>query len=170
MIYIDIDGVLADSDGLLESFDSEALKDTHRLFKTIYKFHERVFKESKPLVDLSFINDLDDFTLLTALPNKRNIDSFSSGDEETNKVMEILEQNKKDWVKEHIGDCKLVILELRADKSKYCQSCEDILIDDNKDTGKKWKAAGGKYFSSVSEFLKSTSSTTSEQSIKCNLF
>lgn len=172
MIYVDIDGVLADSDGLLETLDPQALKDTHRLFKAIYKYSDKAFKESKPLVDLSFLKDLPDFTLLTALPNSRNIDSFTVDEAETKVIMERLTNNKKEWVKNNIGDCKLIILELRTDKSKFCQSSEDILIDDNKDTGKKWKAAGGIYFSSVKEFLdyNQLPASASASAVKFDLF
>lgn len=171
MIYIDIDGVLADSDGFLATLDPQALKDTHRLFKTIYKNYTRVFKESKPLVDLSFLKNLKEFTLLTALPNSRNIDSFAVDEVETKSIMKTLEDNKKQWVAQHIGDCNLIILELRADKSKFCKSKDDILIDDNKDTGKRWKAAGGRYFSNVAEYLNSINDQgVSQQLVECNLF
>ena len=162
MIYIDIDGVLADSDGYLNSLDKNALKDTHTLFKTIYKNRETVFKCSKPLVNLDFIKELSDFTLLTALPNKQNIDSFCDNVDE---VMELLRNNKEEWVKQHIGDCKLIILEQRTDKSKFCESKEDVLIDDNKDTGKRWTAKGGKYYSNVAQFLNRNSSVLSKRSL-----
>lgn len=151
MIYIDIDGVLADSDGYLKTQNPEALKDTHTLFKTIYKYHETAFKESQPLVDLKFLEKLSDFTLLTAMPNKSNIDSFT---DDIDSVMNIIENNKREWVKKHIGDCKLIILYQRTDKSKFCKCNQDVLIDDNKDTGKRWKTKGGLYYSSVAEFLK----------------
>lgn len=150
MIYIDIDGVLADSDGYLESIDPEALKDTHKLFKTIYKNHKTVFLNSLPLVDLEFLKDLDDFTLLTALPNKQNIGSFT---DDADEVLNVLSRNKEAWVKKHIGDCKLIIVENRTDKVKYCKSPSDILIDDSTSTGKKWKEKGGVHFLSVKDFL-----------------
>ena len=150
MIYIDIDGVLADSDGYLQECRPDALKDTHTLFKTIYTYADTVFKCSKPLVDLSFLNDLEDFALLTALPNKQNIDSFCDN---VDSVMCLLENNKREWVKEYIGDCKLYIVSSTTDKLKHCLSSNDILIDDNKKTGKRWQEKGGIWFSVVKSFL-----------------
>ena len=168
MIYVDIDGVLADSDGYLEQCEPRALKDTHLLFKTIYKYHKTVFKESKPLVDLNFLKDLDDFCLLTALPNKANIDSFC---ENVDEVMSVLENNKKDWVNRYIGDCKLRIVSSTTDKLKYCVTSDDILIDDNKKTGKRWQEKGGRWFPSVEAFLKRDTNmlTTKKASVKVSV-
>lgn len=167
MIYIDIDGVLADSDGYLQTKDSRAMDDTHLLFKTIYKYHKTVFKESNPLVDLSFLIELDDFMLLSALPNRQNIDSFCATEAETNKVMYTLEENKKDWINKNIGpNCKFAIVSATTDKIKYCLSAEDILIDDNKKTGKRWQEKGGKWFPSVEKFLSGDSSSKKERKVK----
>lgn len=161
MIYIDIDGVLADSDGYLQTKDSRAMDDTHLLFKTIYKYHETVFKDSKPLVDLDFLKNIGDFMLLSALPNRQNIDSFCATEAETNKVMFTLEENKKDWIKRNISpECKFAIVGATTDKIRYCLSSEDILIDDNKKTGKRWQEKGGKWFSSVKSFLSGDSAST----------
>lgn len=159
MIFIDIDGVLADSDGYLASLEPRVLEDTHILFKTIYKHRDKAFRYSKPLVDLSFIKELEDFTLLTALPNRNNIDSFC---EDADKVLETLSENKIAWVKEHIGDCKLIIVNKRSDKVKYCLTSADILIDDSESTGKAWKEKGGKHFISVADFLKCDRGTDEE--------
>ena len=156
MIYIDIDGVLADSDGYLKSIDPEALTDTHKLFKTIFKNYQTVFLKSKPLVDLSFLDKLDDYMLLTALPNKQNIASFT---DDVDEVMSTLSKNKMAWVNEHIGDCKLAIVDSRMDKIKYCQSSNDVLIDDSTSTGKRWKEKGGKHYISVEQFLRNHDTT-----------
>lgn len=43
MIYIDIDGVLADTDAFIFSKDLRAENDTHLLFKTIYKYYKEMF-------------------------------------------------------------------------------------------------------------------------------
>ena len=149
MIYFDIDGVLSDSDGYLKTCDPRALDDTHLLFKTIYKYHQTAFLESKPLVDLSFFKELDDFTLLTALPNKDNIGSFTDDPES---VLQIITSNKRKWVSKYIGDCKLEIVDNARDKVKYCKP-GDILVDDNKKTGDSWKSKGGIWYPSVEAFL-----------------
>ena len=162
MIYIDIDGTLADTDGYLSEVNPNAFKDTHTLFKTFFKFYETVFKESKPLVNLDFIKDLEDFTLLTAMPNKFNIASFT---DDVDTIMARMYQNKLDWVHEHIGDCKVIITDGRSDKVKYCNGPADILIDDNKDTGKKWQEAGGTYYSSVAEFLRKKDNVVTGQTM-----
>ena len=149
MIYFDIDGVLSDSDGYLKTCDPRALDDTHLLFKTICKYYKTAFLEPKPLVDLSFLETVGDFTLLTALPNRDNIDSFT---EDTDTIMQVLTNNKRKWVQKHIGECKLEIVNNARDKVKFCQP-GDILVDDNKKTGANWQAKGGTWFPSIAAFL-----------------
>ena len=156
MIYIDIDGVLADSDGYLKSLNAKALDDTHLLFKTIYKNYNNVFRYSKPLIDLNELKELEQFTLLSALPNKSNIDSFTEDGENVDAIMTTLEENKKFWIAENIGECNYKIVNGGAEKSKFCQSPDDILIDDSSSNGKKWQAKGGKWYPSFEAFKKAS--------------
>ena len=154
MLYIDIDGVLADSDGYLATLEPRIVSDTHLLFKTLANNSETVFLESKPLVDLSFIKTLDEFTLLTALPNRANIASFHDSDSTVEKVFSNYVSNKRAWVKKYIGECELIITESAADKADHCKSSKDILIDDSDKNRKKWVAKGGIAFKSVEDYLR----------------
>ena len=153
MLYIDIDGVLADSDGYLAILEPRSISDTHLLFKTLAKNSETVFIESKPLVDLSFLKTLDEFTLLTALPNRANIACFYDSENDVEKVFSNYIRNKKSWVEKHIGKCQLIITEAAASKADYCKSSKDILIDDSDKNRKKWIAKGGIAFKSVEDYL-----------------
>lgn len=152
MLYIDIDGVLADSDGYLESIDSRITSDTHLLFKTLARNSDTVFLKSKPLVDLSVLSTFPEFKLLTALPNRSNIGSFFDTEVEIDEVFKQYIANKQAWVKEHIGECELIITDHAADKAKYCTSSTDILIDDSDKNRKKWIAAGGVAFKSIEDY------------------
>ena len=160
MIYIDIDGVIADTDAYIFSLDERAKDDTHLLFKTIYRNYDKVFKYSEPLVDLDKVKAFEEFTLLTALPNKAKIESFCETDTEAKTILAQLAENKKYWVKEHFGDdVKLLIVDKRADKVKYCKNVNDILIDDSDTTCSMWKKAGGKAFTSIDDYINKGSKT-----------
>lgn len=153
MLYIDIDGVLADSDGYLKTLEPRVETDTHIMFKTFAKNADKVFLNSKPLVDLSVLKTFPEFKLLSALPNRSNIDSFCATDNETELVFSKFVANKKAWVKEHIGECELIIVTAAADKAKYCKSSKDVLIDDSDKNRKKWIAAGGIAFKSIDDYV-----------------
>lgn len=172
MIYIDIDGVLADTDAFIFSKDPRAEHDTHLLFKAIYKNYKEMFISSKPLIDLFVLKTLGDFTLLTALPLRQKIDSFCSSEEELNTVMNTLAENKKIWIKNNIGDCKYIIVNKRSEKIDMCNSPNDILIDDSKATCTSWKKKGGKAFTSFDEFLKANIKISDEETnvVKENLW
>ena len=153
MLYFDIDGVLADSDGYLATLEPRITSDTHLLFKTLARNSNTVFLKSKPLIDLSVLSKLEEYTLLTALPNRANIASFFESENDVEKVFLNYKANKRTWVKEHIGDCELIITEAAADKSIYCKSSRDILIDDSDKNRKKWAAKGGLTFKSVEDYM-----------------
>ena len=149
MIYFDIDGVLSDSDGYLLTCDPRALDGTHLLFKTICRNYKTAFLNPEPLVNLDFLKEIEEFTLLTALPNRDNIDSFT---EDIDNIMQVLTSNKRRWVAKHIGECNLEIVDNARDKVKFCRS-GDVLVDDNKKTGAKWESAGGIWYPSIEAFL-----------------
>lgn len=153
MLYIDIDGVLADSDGYVASLEPRSVSDTHILFKTLARNYETVFINSKPLIDLKLLENIGEFKLLSALPNRSNIDSFYEDSNQVDKVFSKYVENKKAWVKKHIGDCELIITNTASEKSKYCKSSKDVLIDDSDKNRKKWVAAGGIAFKSVADYL-----------------
>ena len=153
MLYIDIDGVLADCDGYLKTLDPRSETDTHIMFKTFARNADKVFLNSKPLVDLSILKTFPEFKLLSALPNRSNIDSFCSSDRETHLIFTQFIANKNDWVRNNIGDCELIIVDAAADKAKYCKSSKDVLIDDSDKNRKKWIAAGGIAFKSIDDYV-----------------
>lgn len=163
MIYIDIDGVLADTDAFIFSRDPRSEHDTHLLFKTIYKNYKEMFVSSKPLIDLNVLKDFEDFTLLTALPLRQKIDSFCKDNKELDEVMNTLAENKKEWIKNNIGDCEYIIVGKRSEKIDMCNSPNDILIDDSKATCASWKKKGGKAFNSIEDFLKSNVQVNNEE-------
>lgn len=159
MIYIDIDGVLADTDDFIFSKDPRAKEDTHILFKTIYKNYKEMFTASKPLIDLTCLKEIENFTLLTALPLRQKIDSFCHDNKELETIMNTLYKNKEIWIKNNIGeDCKYIIVGKRSDKIKMCNSSSDVLIDDSISTCAAWRKKGGKAYTSIQEFLENKNS------------
>ena len=154
MLYIDIDGVLANTDKYILSLNPDAEHDTHILFKTMYRNYKTMFRESEPLVDLSIVKGFGDFTLLTALPLKEKIDSFCADDIETKIVLDTFSVNKRAWVKKYFGeDQKIIIVGKRSEKAKLCKGPADILIDDSDSNCKKWKEAGGQSYHSIDEYI-----------------
>lgn len=165
MLYIDIDGVLADSDGYLAELEPRITSDTHLLFKTLAKNSETVFLKSKPLIDLSILKSFEEFKLLTALPNRANIDSFYEDSTDVDKVFNNYINNKKTWVKNNIGDCEVIITDAAADKAIYCKSSKDILIDDSSKNRKKWVAKGGIAFKSIEDYMANFTSSAFGQPV-----
>lgn len=155
MIYIDIDNTIAASDEYLKSLNSRALENTHLLFKTLYKYQDKVFLNSPPMVNIEDILNLKEpYTLLTALPNRKSIDSFCKDSQETDKTLRTFHDNKVAWVKKYFGDtCKLIIVDKKASKADFCKLPTDILIDDSLSSGKEWQKAGGVFYSSFANYL-----------------
>ena len=164
MLYIDIDGVLANTDEYIYSLDPRSRDDFHLFFKTIYKHADKVFRDSSMLVskeDLSRIKE--PYCLLTALPNRRKLDSFCECEDELYNLIETLSNNKEHWVRKNIGDARLIIVDSRKSKLAYCLTSNDTLIDDSKSTCKGWINKGGKAFTSLYNYL-----TNNNLSIKTN--
>lgn len=164
MIYIDIDGTLADTDKFLFEKCPRAEADTHLLFKTFFNYADEVYMNSEPLIDFTPLYDCDfEFKLLTKLPSKQHLSSF------TDNVSELYEKfiaNKKHWCEQYFPGVDLIIVPGGYSKSKYCTSASDILIDDNKNNGVGWEKAGGIWFKSVADFFKNYNHMDLSQQIK----
>lgn len=86
---------------------------------------------SKVLYDFAYsYRDTHEVFVLTALP-------LLTG------KLHTAEQDKKDWVKKHIGDIPVVCSNGWKDKRNWCRGKHDILIDDMHRNIEDWNDAGG---------------------------
>ena len=146
MVYIDSDGVLSDFDQWITDKNYED-KSSMGVLRTIVAHQDEAFIASKPIKANNWLRKLmktSDFRILTALPAGDDFRSLFDSEEEYEKCLEKLSNNKYQWF-ENIGvpRDKVIITRTRREKFSYCKSKEDILYDDFPDTVKTWRDYGG---------------------------
>jgi hypothetical protein len=136
MIYLDLDGVLADFNGYIETLSPGCLDSREKTREVILEHYKECFRKSEVLEkNVKFLEPIlrgrcGEFKILTALPGK----SFEMSDE----VIETLKQNKLYWLKKHFDLDEDKVIIARGIKGKFEHLKEgDILYDDNIDTVKK---------------------------------
>lgn len=136
MIYLDLDGVLADFNGYIETLSPGCLDSREKTREVILEHYKECFRKSEVLEkNVKFLEPIlrgrcGEFKILTALPGK----SFEMSDE----VIETLKQNKLYWLKKHFDLDEDKVIITRGIKGKFEHLKEgDILYDDNIDTVKK---------------------------------
>lgn len=136
MIYLDLDGVLADFNGYIETISPGSLDSREKTREVILENYKECFRKSrvleenvrklKPILD----GEYGDFKILTALPGK----SFEMSDE----VIKTLKENKLYWLKKYLDIDEDKVIITRGIKGKFEHLKEgDFLFDDNYDTIKK---------------------------------
>jgi len=131
VVYTDLDGVLADFDKKFEEFghgDPDTFMEEHGdvAFWAVIKKHDPRFylhldimSDGKEL--WNYIKQFNPI-ILTRIPR-----------------MEHSSEDKKTWVKKHLGDVKVITT---TKKEKYVEP-DAILIDDMDENIEKWEKAGG---------------------------
>ena len=144
MIYVDLDGVLADFNAWagdnLTSNDQDAYM---RMFITHY---DECFKTLKPIeLGLDIIKTLDKYCILTAMPN--HAEFISTGQElgysvqELERRYDVMRNNKLHWVSKYIGEVPVIIVPSRKVKVNFAKG--NVLIDDYYKNIDDWNASGG---------------------------
>lgn len=131
-IYIDMDGVLADFDGWKAT--QPGINDDN-----LWEYAKRdphFYLNLKPLPEyallLKYLEGLEvPLAILTALPRRDTL-PFAA-------------QDKKQWVKNYVGDYEFLIGPYAVDKQKR-SGPGMILIDDSEMNCSQWEARGGKAF------------------------
>lgn len=131
MIYCDLDGVLADFDQAFKRETGKFPREVSRteLWETIGQIPNYWLSIRKtPDADM-LLNWLSahSYQILTGLP----VTGY-----------ETAEEQKREWVKKHIGNEVFVNCCLSKDKPRYCAK-GDILIDDFEPNIREWEKAGG---------------------------
>lgn len=137
-LFIDLDGVLADFD---KSAAGQMGTDNISKYEFVWgtkKFWDKINEDPEFFANLDPMSDYWELwgavapldpTILTALPKT---DAYR------------VEQQKRQWVADYIGDSVPVICCLTKDKPNFCLP-GDVLIDDRAINREAWLAAGGTY-------------------------
>ena len=134
-LFLDLDGVFADFDGgfpAMFGFDHREAGD-EVMWKTIDEYG--TFFRDLPACagSLEFFETVRHLSpiILTACP-RENYDKF----------VDIANQ-KKAWVREHLGDVQMIFAPGGRSKPLYMRNPGDILIDDFESNIQRWSEAGG---------------------------
>lgn len=135
-IFLDLDGVVADFDAKFKQkfgMTADQADEKQILWKLMHNVQD--FYLEMPLMPdahelVAYLKSLEYPTIvLTAIP-RRN-------------TMPHVEEHKKTWVKENLGDLEFRIGPFSRDKVKHLEYSTDILIDDRRSNIEAWDAAGG---------------------------
>ena len=144
MIYLDMDGVLADFNrGVKELCGMEALPQgkfrnpeyDNRMWEKIRDtdhFYNRLYllPGAKEMFDAIYSKYKSRCEILTGVPKpERGIITAGA--------------DKKEWTRRELSPDVKVNIVLRREKIQYCKGPESILIDDYAKNTKEWQAAGG---------------------------
>lgn len=149
MIYIDLDGVLADLDGWIAERDPAAVKGEREFNLFALHNYKTTFLES-PLISKNLeLIYYKDYRILSALPKPENFFKYAEevriDRKEVIRRYQHLMRNKLNWIaKQGLKVENAIIVFGSHLKAAYCQSSEDILYDDFQKNVDAWNAAGGK--------------------------
>lgn len=144
MIYLDMDGVLADFDrGVRELCHMEALsqngkRDARRddlmwqAIRQVGHFYDKLelLPGAKELFDQIYQKYGDQCEILTGIPRpERGIETAGP--------------DKIAWTRRYLSDRVKVNIVLRKEKIQYCAGPDSVLIDDRERTIREWRQAGG---------------------------
>lgn len=143
MIYVDMDGVIADFEGWIKTFipdiTEEDWKNTRKPWVVLEENYMTAYRDLQPLDLISHFNNLynnvENVVFLTALP---------SGWYETEK-WEIGCHNKRAWLADHIDNFRfndVIFTKTAREKIDYVKP-RHVLYDDREDTLKHWRDNGG---------------------------
>ena len=146
MIYLDVDGVIADFQAWLQALGWEGglFVEPGKLEKFMAKNYTQIFRTSPPTSNMQFFRAMyykeNDMKILTARGSHYK-------KEHINTVIE----NKHFWLNQFgFRTEDIIVVEQSKDKLPYCQP-GDVLYDDKRWTIKKWNELGGIGFLVYSE-------------------
>ena len=146
MIYLDVDGVIADFYVGLQAlgWEGELFVEPGKLEKFMAKNYTQIFRTSPPTSNMQFFRAMyykeNDMKILTARGSHYK-------KEHINTVIE----NKHFWLNQFgFRTEDIIVVEQSKDKLPYCQP-GDVLHDDKRWTIKKWNELGGIGFLVYSE-------------------
>lgn len=150
MIYIDLDGVLADFEKWLEPRmpKNPTPKIAEEAFNKIaVEQYEIMFTESERIEE-NFNLVRGDYRILTALPHQQNFFKYGTQlgicAQTLAQRYNRLYQNKLEWcIKQGIPADRVIIVPARKLKQQFCINPDDTLYDDSLPTIREWRSKGG---------------------------
>ena len=150
MVYIDLDGVLADVEKRIYQIGGlKAIEDPSTFIRICAEHSDKIFRDSEVITEnICLFKYKKDFRILSSLPHLNKFLRYNQEyyDTETiSKKYSQLRENKFAWLEEklHIHPSKLILVNDSNEKLLYCQSEQDILFDDYYKTINKWREKGG---------------------------
>lgn len=144
MIYLDMDGVLADFDkgvnemcGMLATSQNQRYDRQHddRMWEAIRQvghFYDKLepMPGAKEMFDIIYGKYGDQCEILTGIPKPfRGIDTAG--------------EDKIAWTRRMLSGTVKINIVYRKEKMEHCQGPQDVLIDDRADTIREWESKGG---------------------------
>lgn len=147
-VYIDVDGVLADFESAISSYDVdindfESVVNIMQTDAFFYKMNNLPGIDNFKLLFDTY-KDCKDIKIrfLTAIGTSMHV---SVNPHLLPDLLDNISEDKRSWLHEYFN-CKqddIIIVDDAADKLKYCNNNHDILIDDYYKTIKQWNEKGG---------------------------
>lgn len=145
MIYIDSDGVLSDFEAWIKTTDCKDRFDPKEVCITMRDYQDTVFIDAKPKKTFLWkLLNREDVKVLTALPEKDQFITFFNNEDDYNKCVQKMTENKYKWFERNgISREKVIVVSTRKEKFTYCKN-NDVLFDDYEKTVKEWSKMGGR--------------------------
>lgn len=137
MIYIDLDGVLANFDKAVQEHAKMRYENNQAKVWPIVQTIPHFFANLEPMPDhMELVDSLfvADFQILTALPQLTG-------------YLSTAQRDKVEWVKKYVDEwCQVNCVSNWSIKKNFCFGPDDILIDDSRRNVDDWIKAGVRQF------------------------
>ena len=152
MIYIDLDGVLADLEAYIIEKTPKAAEEEFEFFK--FAFEDPKFFLDSPVLEIGFEllkkiqEEGDEYRILSSLPCINKFYSYAKQHDispsKVQKVYARFADNKIEFCKKlNIPASNVILVNSTSEKIRYCQDPDDIIYDDRQTIVKEWTKKGG---------------------------